>query len=146
MRNLFRDFASDLIYGLRQIKQNLSLALICVAVLAIGAGSSTAVFAMLYDALLKPLPYRDAGQLVYVHNDFPGSQRAETAASGPDFRDLSTHHELFSETAAYYFNDFTMTGADRCATRRRRQCFRHPFPRARHSAAARPRVRAGRRS
>ncbi|MGB7173118.1 MAG: ABC transporter permease, partial [Candidatus Acidiferrales bacterium] len=70
-----------------------------------------AVFAMLYDALLKPLPYRDAGQLVYVHNDFPGSQRAETAASGPDFRDLSTHHELFSETAAYYFNDFTMTGA-----------------------------------
>ncbi len=111
MRDHFREFAFDLIYGLRQIRQNFSLAFVCIAVLAIGIGSATAVFAVLYDALLKPLPYRDAAQLVYVHNEFPGSQLAETAASGPDFRDLSTHHELFADTAAYYFNDFTMTGA-----------------------------------
>jgi putative ABC transport system permease protein len=111
MRSRFHELASDVVFGLRQIRKNLSLALVCIAVLTIGIGSATAVFAVLYDALLKPLSYRDAGQLVYVHNEFPGSQLAETAASGPDFRDLSTHHELFAETAAYYFNDFTMTGA-----------------------------------
>lgn len=104
------DFARDVRYGWRQICKNPSLAVVCVAVLAIGIGSASAVFAVLYDAILKPLPYRDAAQLVFVHNQFPG-QLGQTAASGPDFRDLSTQHQVFSETAAYYFNDFTMTGA-----------------------------------
>lgn len=111
MRRVLADFSTDLRYGLRQVRKNVSLSIACVAVLAIGIGSATAVFAVLYDAILRPLPYRDAAQLVYVHNEFPGSQLALTAESGPDFKDLSTHHEVFSETAAYYFNDFTMTGA-----------------------------------
>jgi hypothetical protein len=111
MRKVLADFATDLHYGLRQIRKNLSLTIVCAAVLAIGIGSATAVFAVLYDAVLKPLPYREAAQLVYVHNQFPGSQLAQTAASGPDYVDLTTHLEIFSETAAYYFNDFTMTGA-----------------------------------
>lgn len=105
------EISSDVAYGFRQMRRNISFSLICVAVLAIGIGSATAVFAVLYNAVLRPLPYRDANQLVYVHNEFPGSQLAITAESGPDFRDLTTHHEIFSETAAYYFNDFTMTGA-----------------------------------
>ncbi|HKF52593.1 MAG TPA: ABC transporter permease, partial [Candidatus Acidoferrales bacterium] len=110
MRKVLAEFLSDIHHGLRQFRKNLSLAIICVAVLAIGIGFATAVFAVLYDALLKPLPYRDSTQLVYVHNEFPGSQLATTAASGPDYVDLTTHHDVFSETAAYYFNDFTMTG------------------------------------
>lgn len=111
MRKILADFSADIRYGLRQIRKSLSLTIICAAVLAIGIGSATAVFAVLYDAILKPLPYRDAGRLVYVHNEFPQSQLAQANVSGPDYRDLSTHHEIFSEAAAYYFNDFTMTGA-----------------------------------
>ena len=105
------DFAKDVRFGLRQARRNLSLTIICAAVLAIGAGSATAVFAILYDAILKPLPYRSAARLVYIHNEFPQSQLSVTAESGPDFADLTAHHEIFSETAAYFFNDFTMTGA-----------------------------------
>lgn len=104
------DFAKDLRFGLRQARRNLALSVTCAAVLAIGIGAATTVFAILYDAILKPLPYRNAAQLVYVHNEFPKSQLSMTAESGPDFADLSAHHEIFSETAAYYFNDFTMTG------------------------------------
>jgi putative ABC transport system permease protein len=109
MTSIASDFASDIFYGLRQVRANLSLALLCVAVLAIGVGTTTAVFAVLYGALLKPLPYRDATRIVFVHNEFPASQLAETDNAAPDYADLSTHHELFSETAAYYFNDLTMT-------------------------------------
>lgn len=104
------DFAKDLRFGLHQARRNLSLTVVCAAVLALGIGSATAVFAILYEAILKPLPYRDASELVYVHNEFPGSQLSLTAESGPDFRDLTTHHEIFSETAPYFFNDFTMMG------------------------------------
>jgi putative ABC transport system permease protein len=103
------DLASDVSYGLRQLRKSISLTLLCVAVLAIGIGATTAVFTVLYDALLKPLPYRDADSIVFVHNEFPGSQLQHTAASAPDYADLSTHREIFSETAAYFFNDFTMS-------------------------------------
>lgn len=104
------DLASDISYGLRQLRNNRSLTVLCVVVLAIGIGSATAVFAALYDALLRPLPYRDASHIVFVHNEFPGSQLGQTYASPADYADLSVHRELFSETAAYYFNDLTMTG------------------------------------
>lgn len=104
------NFVSDVSYGFRQIRTNLSLTLLCVAVLAIGIGATTAVFAVLYDVLLRPLPYRDAWQLVFVHNEFPSSQLGHSGASAPDYADLSAHREIFSEAAAYYFNDFTMSG------------------------------------
>lgn len=102
---------SDFIYSWRQIRKDFLPASICILVLAIGIGSATAVFTILYDAILKPLPYRNAKQLVYVYNEFPRSRVTRTNESGPDFADLTTHHEIFSETAAYYFNDFTMTEA-----------------------------------
>lgn len=105
-------FTSDLAYGLRQIRKQPSLTLLCVFVLAIGIGSATAVFAVLYNVLLKPLPYRDANHLVYVHNEFPSSQLGHSDVSGPDFADLAAHREIFSETAAYYFNDFTMSSTN----------------------------------
>jgi predicted permease len=101
---------SDLAYGFRQIRRHMSTAAVCVLVLGIGIGSATAVFTVLYDAILKPLPYLSADQLVYVHNEFQQAQLARTGESAPDFADLTTHHEIFSNTAAYFFNDFTMTG------------------------------------
>lgn len=105
-------FSSDLAYGLRQIKRNSSLTVLCVLVLAIGIGAATAVFAVLYSVLLKPLPYREANRLVYVHNEFPSSQLGHTFTSAPDYVDLTAHREIFSETAAYYYNDFTMSSAN----------------------------------
>jgi putative ABC transport system permease protein len=111
MRTLLSDFRADSAFGFRQMRRNRSSSLICIVVLAIGIGSATAVFTVLYDAILRPLPYPNAGSLVFIHNEFPQSQLSHTAESGPDFMDLSAHHELFTESAAYYFNDFTMTGA-----------------------------------
>src|SRR5207302_7280787 len=102
-------FMADLSYGFRQIQRNPSLTVLCVVVLAIGTGAATAVFAVLYAVLLKPLSYREANRLVYVHNEFPSSQLGHTLASAPDYADLTAHREIFSETAAYYFNDFTMS-------------------------------------
>jgi putative ABC transport system permease protein len=110
MRSTANDLASDLFHAARQIRNNLPLTILCVGVLALGIGTTTGVFAVLYDALLRPLPYRDAERIVFVHNEFPGSQLGHTGASAPDYADLSAHREVFSETAIYYFNDFTMSG------------------------------------
>jgi putative ABC transport system permease protein len=110
MGSTARDLVSDFSHGSRQLRRNPSFAFLSTAVLAIGIGTTTAVFALLYDVLLKPLPYRDAARIVYIHNEFLASPLGHTAASAPDYADLTLHREIFSETAAYYFNDFTMTG------------------------------------
>jgi putative ABC transport system permease protein len=107
---LGRSVSADLMFGFRHIRRNISMAAVCVVVLGIGIGSATAVFTVLYDAILKPLPYRSPEQLVAVYNEFPQSPLGRTGTSGPDFVDLSARHDIFSETAAYFFNDFTMTG------------------------------------
>ena len=59
------ELMSDILYGLRQIERNLSLTILSIAVLGMGIGAPTAVFAALYDVVLKPLPYREASRLVY---------------------------------------------------------------------------------
>jgi putative ABC transport system permease protein len=110
MSSIAGDLIWDFSYGWRQLRKNPSFALLSIAVLAMGIGAATSVFAVLYAVLLKPLPYREAARIVYVHNEFPASPLGRTAASAPDYADLTAHQEIFSETAAYYFNDFTMTG------------------------------------
>jgi hypothetical protein len=101
---------SDLTYAFRQIRRDISTAAVCVVVLGVGIGSATAVFTVVLEAILEPLPYVNAEQLVYVHNEFPRAQLARTGESAPDFADLTTHREIFSCTAAYFLNDFAMTG------------------------------------
>jgi len=96
--------------GVRQIRRRLAVSMVYACVLGIGIGSATAVFTVLYEAVLKPLPYPTADRLVYLHNEFPQTQLARTGVSALDFTDLTGHRQLFSHTAAYFFNDFTMTG------------------------------------
>lgn len=101
---------SDLRFALRQFRNHFGFSIAAVAVLALGIGSTDAVFSVLYEALLKPLPYPDPDRLVTIHNWFPKSQQGLTDVSALDFEDLGRHVELWSGTAAYFFNDMTMTG------------------------------------
>jgi hypothetical protein len=61
----------DLGFAFRQIRKQPGFALAAVTVLALGIGSSTAVLSVLYQAVLKPLPFPDAQRLVFLHNSFP---------------------------------------------------------------------------
>ncbi len=71
-----------------------------IATLALGIGASTAMFSVLYGALLSPLPYPDADELVRVHNQF-----VETGGSGPfsvpNFLDIQDQNRVFDEVAGY---------------------------------------------
>ncbi len=111
MAPLGSGFASDLRFAWRQVRRQPGFAISVIVVLALGIGASTAVFSVLYEALLKPLPYRDADRIVFLHNSFPKSQLSLTGVSSVDYGELRSHSELFSETGIYYFNDLTLTGA-----------------------------------
>jgi len=58
--------AKDFKFALRGLLRNPAFAIAVVVTLMLGIGSSSAVFTVVDKILFRPLPYRDAGQLVSV--------------------------------------------------------------------------------
>lgn len=57
----------DLRYGVRTLRRSPGFAAIAIIVMALGIGANVALFTVVRSVLLKPLPYRDPGQLVLVY-------------------------------------------------------------------------------
>ncbi len=56
----------DLRYAVRKLRKAPAFTFTVVLTLAIGIGSTTAIFTLVYDVLLKPLPYNHAEQIVML--------------------------------------------------------------------------------
>ena len=93
--------ARDVRYALRGWRRNPTFAAVLLATLGIGIGATSAVFALVYAVVLRPLPYPEAHRLVQVS----GTQRStgrRTSISPPDFFDLRERATALSDVAAYW--------------------------------------------
>jgi len=95
----------DIRFAIRQWMKNPSFAATAIFVLALGLGASTAMFAFVDAALIKPLPYRDPTRLVSVF---------ETAESCP-LCTVSYHNFRDWQRAAHSFNALEVWGYARNA-------------------------------
>jgi putative ABC transport system permease protein len=77
----------DLRYGIRALVKRPGFALIAVMTLALGIGSSTAIFTVVDAAILRGLPYRSPDRLYHLWETTPQKEYAQREFSYPDYQD-----------------------------------------------------------
>ena len=108
--NWLSDFADDLRFGLRTLGKNAGFTAVAVLTLALGIGANTAIFSVVENVLLRPLPYDHSESLVEIKNTYPGFQAV--GISPGDFTDWQREAKSFSSMGAYgdVSQGFNVTG------------------------------------
>ncbi len=94
----------DLRYSLRALARSPSFTLVAVVGLALGIGANSAIFTVMNAVLLRPLPYKEAEQLVLLWQLNRHNGDHEIKASAPDYIDWKEQNSVFQNIAAFNAN------------------------------------------
>lgn len=96
--------------AIRAFSNSPGFAVVVVLTLALGIGANTAIFSVVYSALLRPLPYREPGKLFHLGESRTQADYATTGAqvSYPDYLDWKHAAKSIQSFAAYSGDAFTV--------------------------------------
>ncbi|MDR3719917.1 MAG: ABC transporter permease [Bryobacteraceae bacterium] len=97
------DAAQDLRFAFRTLRRDAGFTTFAILIAGLGIGASTTVFSVVNALLLRPLPFRDPGRLVFISN---GNEFTSTQTE--HYSDLRELNRSFSDLAG--FNAFIGAG------------------------------------
>lgn len=92
----------DTRYAARILRRNPGFAATAILSLALGIGSSVAIFTVADNLLLRPLPYPEASRLVMVWETSALTHEQHNVASPANYFDWKAQNTVFSEMAAFF--------------------------------------------
>jgi predicted permease len=108
-----QDLVRDLRYGVRTLRKSPGFTVAAVITLSLGIGANTAIFSVVNAILLRPLPIRAPGQVVVLHDQIPKLNLPRAGVSPLQFRDYSSHTNVFETTALLQEENLDLTAAGR---------------------------------
>src|ERR1044071_5627620 len=100
----------DVRYGARVLAKHKAFTLVAVLTLALGIGANTAIFSVVNELLLRPLPYRDADRVVMLWEVTPEGRHQNSTSRG-NFRRWREQTTSYQQIAAFTDFRFNLTGA-----------------------------------
>jgi predicted permease len=100
----------DLRYGTRILRQNPGFTAVAILTMALGIGANTAIFSVVYAALLRPLPYVQPDRIVTLGETRARTHLADSNSSYPDYIDWTQQSKSFESLGGYVNDQFIFTG------------------------------------
>jgi putative ABC transport system permease protein len=100
----------DIRFGFRLLRKNPGFASVAVLALALGIGSNTAIYSIVYATLLAPMPYPQPKQLVMVWSKVQGNRNVVAAG---DYLDWKRENNAFQALGAWSEESLNLGTASR---------------------------------
>src|SRR5215469_7190443 len=101
---------NDLCFAFRKLRESPAFTLIAVVTLALGIGLNTAIFSLINDLFLRPLPFKDPSRLVHMYSNARERKLLELAISAPRFMYYKDGQTIFDGFSGENVAAFTLTG------------------------------------
>src|SRR5205823_7917922 len=108
----FDTFLQDIRYGLRILLKNPGFALTAIITLALGIGANAAIFSVVYGVLLRPLPYRDGGRLVVLHQQANRANLPNVPFSAKEIFDYRDNNRTLDAVVEHHTMSFLLLAND----------------------------------
>jgi predicted permease len=102
-------FVQDIRFGARMLRRTPGFTIAAVIALALGVGSTTAIFTVLDRVVLRPLPYPDPDRLAMVWETNDSKGLSHERLSPVNFLDYRSLSHVFDDAAGWWYPQVNLT-------------------------------------
>jgi putative ABC transport system permease protein len=109
-REHWQILTSDCGYAFRMMRKNPGFTALAILTLALGIGANTAIFSVVHSVLLRPLPYPQGQQLIFIRQQETKLGIPDIAFSVKEIEDYRAQNRTLSGLVEYHAMSFTLFG------------------------------------
>jgi predicted permease len=106
-------FLRDLRHAGRSLLRTPGFAVVAVLTLGLGIGANTAIFSIVNGVLLRPLPYPQPQQLMFLTSRFPAMGFDQFWVSPPEFFEFRELNQSFASVGAFTTGELNLMAGER---------------------------------
>ena len=107
----FEEIRRDIRHAFRSLARNRGFSVLALLTMAIGIGSTTTLFSLVYGVLLRPLPWPEPDRLIRIEERRGGKPgRVPWTISNATYLEWRSSHSTIEDLGAWRWQSITMSG------------------------------------